>query len=142
MPILNYTTTVTVAKTVGEIQEMLARAGAKRIMIDYEAGQPAAITFEVAGEAYMLPCRAEGVYQRISANKAIKPYLRTREQANRVAWRIVKDWTEAQLAIIEAGLVTLDEVMLPYAMIWPGRSMYQIYTEQRADRLLGDDKGR
>ena len=38
----------------------------------------------------------------------------TREQAHRVAWRIVKDWLEAQLALIQTEMVRLDQVMLPY----------------------------
>jgi hypothetical protein len=32
-----------------------------------------------------------------------------------VAWRIIKDWTEAQLALVQAGVAELAEVFLPYA---------------------------
>jgi hypothetical protein len=32
-----------------------------------------------------------------------------------VAWRIIKDWVEAQLAIVEAEQVELVEVFLPFA---------------------------
>lgn len=43
MPILNYTTKIAAAKTVGEIQAILARAGAQSISIDYdEHAQPIA----------------------------------------------------------------------------------------------------
>lgn len=38
----------------------------------------------------------------------------TPAQAARVAWRIAKDWLEAQSALIDAQLATLDEVMMPY----------------------------
>ncbi|MCH8134806.1 MAG: hypothetical protein IIB77_02370, partial [Proteobacteria bacterium] len=41
--------------------------------------------------------------------------LRTREQASRVAWRIIKDWLRAQLAIIETEQAEMVEVFLPYA---------------------------
>ena len=54
----------------------------------------------------------------------------TVEHAERVAWRIVKDWLEAQLAMIEADLVGLDEVLLPFLMSG-GRSLYEVITEQR-----------
>lgn len=45
MPLSRYTTQVSVDKTVGEIQGMLARSGAKSIMINYEDGQPVSISF-------------------------------------------------------------------------------------------------
>jgi hypothetical protein len=38
-----------------------------------------------------------------------------REQAARIACRIIPNWEEAQLAIIETGLVDLKQVFLPYA---------------------------
>lgn len=42
----------------------------------------------------------------------------------RVAWRIVKDWVEAQMALIESGLAELPEVFLPYAVKPDGRTVY------------------
>lgn len=39
MPIKNYTTKVPAAKTVGEIQAILARHCASRIMLDYDDGR-------------------------------------------------------------------------------------------------------
>ena len=56
-------------------------------------------------------------------DRRIPPKMRTKEQATRVAWRIVKDWLAAQLAMIEAGLVDLEEVFLPYAQNQAGRTV-------------------
>ena len=49
----------------------------------------------------------------------------------------LKDWVEAQAAIIEAGMVTMEQVMLPYLEVRPdGTTLYQAYlTEGR--KLLG-----
>lgn len=48
MPLLNYTTTVNVYKTLGEIQIQLVKHGAKKIMQDYDdAGHIAALSFLV-----------------------------------------------------------------------------------------------
>ncbi len=33
-----------------------------------------------------------------------------------VAWRIVKDWLEAQLALLQSRQVKLEQVMLPYML--------------------------
>jgi hypothetical protein len=124
MAILNYTTTIAVDKTVGEIQKILGAHGAKSIQVDYTLGIPSAVAFFVDtpfGErTYLLPANVEGVWQALAQQhrKGKVPIrLTTKEQAARVAWRIIKDWTEAQMAIIEAGMVTLDQVMLPYMQV-------------------------
>ncbi len=49
----------------------------------------------------------------------------TNEQAQRVAWRIVKDWVEAQMAIVEAQLADMAEVFLPYAITKKGTTLYK-----------------
>ena len=63
-----------------------------------------------------------------SSRKARGTYT-TREHAERVAWRVVKDWLEAQLGMVAAELASLDEVMLPYRQV-EGRSLYQLVSEQ------------
>lgn len=127
MAILNYTTTIPAHRTIGEIQQLLAKKGARSITIAYAAdGAPIALAFELHTPTgvlvYRLPCRAEGV-QRLLRSEA--PRYRTPEHAQRVAWRITKDWTEAQLAIVEAGMAELSEVMLPYMLVGEGQTMFE-----------------
>lgn len=121
MPILNYTTTIEARKTALEILGILADAGARAVNLEYGSDrQPAAITFqvEIQGRAmnFRLPSRWEGVYKVLKDDPKIKNSYRTEAQARRVAWRIIKDWVEAQLAIIQAGAAELAEVFLPYAV--------------------------
>ena len=73
--------------------------------------------------------RVEAVCQVIQKDRKIPPRLRTPEQGQRVAWRIVKDWLEAQLAIIDPEMVTLDQVMLPYMRSADGSTFYDAYLE-------------
>jgi hypothetical protein len=139
MPILNYTTTVDAAKTVAEIQRKLVAAGARSIMVDYdEEGSPSALAFRIVGavgdQAYRLPVNAEGVFRALTRQADAGEVRRTfvsRKHANRVAWRILKDWLEAQLAIIEAGMTTLDEVLLPWMLSPSGRTVGELYAERR-----------
>ena len=130
MPILNYTTTIAVHKTVSEIQEKLAKAGAIAVSIDYdEQKQPSALTFAIMVRNYpvnfRLPSRWNGVYHKVRSDYTISKKLRTEEQARRVAWRIVKDWVEAQLALIDAGCAELPEVFLPYAVSPTGETLFE-----------------
>ena len=123
--ILNYTTTIAAEKTLGEIHNMLVQAGARQVSVDYDAlRQPTAVSFVIVlpfGEAsYWLPANRDAVLallERQCNQGQVRRALVTPGQASRVGWRIIKDWLEAQLAIIEAGLVTLEQVMLPYAIV-------------------------
>jgi hypothetical protein len=47
-----------------------------------------------------------------------------------VAWRVLKDWLEAQLALIEAGVADMSQVMLPYMRGDDGLTVWQRYLER------------
>ncbi len=136
MPILNYTTTIAATKTVSEIQAILGKAGADQIVIRYSKGEPTALVFELGGEMYMLPCRAEAVLKSLQKTAGVSAKQRTPEHAMRVAWRILKDWVEAQVAIVATGMVKVEEVMLPYMLLRDNQTVYDNYREQHAERLL------
>lgn len=138
MPLLNYTTNTPASTTVGEIQAMLARAGASKVMVDYEQGTGyiLAITFQLIlnGQpvSFRLPTDWKPVMQVLEdqKKKSARSGKRWRfaidqEHALNVAWRIVKDWIEAQLAIVETRMVTPEQVFLPYAIVKGGKTLYE-----------------
>lgn len=144
MAVLNYTTQVDALKTAGEIQQRLATHGASRIMIEYSDRRPSGITFELEVETgpalFTLPVNVDAMHrlliQQDKAGKLASSKLRaaersSREQAERVAWRVIKDWLEAQLALIETRMVALDQVMLPYLRVGE-LTVYEQYRAQRA----------
>lgn len=120
MPILNYTTKIDAHKTVAEIQKILAKGGAASIKTDYDNGFPVAISFLASiGERlvpFRLPADFEGVRLTLARDPNVPRALKSMEQAQRVAWRVVKDWTEAQMAFIQAGQATLSQLFLPHAL--------------------------
>ena len=122
MPVLNYTTTIDAHKTVTEIQRLLAKHGARAIMVEYSAaGDPVALTFEItrAGRplGYRLPCRHDALLKLLRNDAAVRPAQRTPAQALRVAWRILLNWCEVQMALIDAEMAGVDEVFMPYALV-------------------------
>lgn len=130
MPILNYTTKVDVYTTIGQIQGMLVKHGAKKILQEYDDnGRMQAVSFQintpVGMQAVRLPANVESV-QRVLAKQKVKCDY---EQAERVAWRIVKDWIEAQMAILESEMVTMDEIFMPYMIDRNGNTMYELFAE-------------
>jgi hypothetical protein len=137
MLIKNYTTKVDVYQSLGEIQGALAKNGARKIMIDYdENGNPVGVTFGIntpqGSLGFLLPANIEGVL-KVFAKQKIKT---DRAQAERTAWRNIRDWVLAQMAFVEAGNVEVDEVFLPYLTDGKGRTLYQVY--QSGQLLLGN----
>lgn len=134
MPILNYTTQISASKSIGEIQKKLSKAGASAVMIEYgPSGEESALSFRFAVDGsdvyFNLPANTDAIYNVLQRTCA--PRYATRKQASNVAWRILKDWVEAQLAVREAGLVELIEVFLPYAQTgMGGKTVYQLFKDK------------
>lgn len=128
MPILNYTTKIDSSKTVSEIQQILGRKGASRVSVDYTNGKATAVTFELNLEGmpinFRLPCNIEGVSLSLKREKKMVA-ARDRNQCERIAWRIVKDWVAAQMALVEAGQAEVSEVFMPYAIHSSGVTLFQ-----------------
>ena len=146
MGTLNYTTTVTVAKSLTEMQTMLAEHGASAVSVLYAQRKPAGLTFALptphGDRHFTLPVDVDAVHRLLveqdkskklaAASHRKRGYYSTPEQAERVAWRIAKDWLEAQLAIVEAQMASLDQVMLPYLHVDGAKTLYAAYREREA----------
>lgn len=139
-PLLDYSTKIEAIKTVGEIQGILAGHGAKSIRTDYsDSGQIEALSFLILtpqGEVGIrLPVDPDAVIRVLTKQHGLgklrshqgKP---TREQAIRVAWRIVKDWVAAQMAILETEMVRMEQVFLPYVITQSGKTLYEAMVDR------------
>lgn len=139
MPILNYTTTVAVARSVSEMQTMLAKAGADTISIRYDDGKPVGLSFRLmtlyGWRHFALPVNAQPIWKVLSKQR-VDARFRKIEHAERVAWRIAKDWLEAQLAIVESQMVSFDQVMLPYMHVDGSKTLYEAYEERETALAL------
>jgi hypothetical protein len=132
-PILNYTTQVEAIKTAGEITAILVDHDAKAIFTEYGANKEVtALSFEVltphGAITIRLPVDANATLNVLTKQwqrgKIPRRYV-NREQANRIAWRIVKDWVEAQMAILETDMVKMEQIFLPYAITAGGKTFYE-----------------
>ena len=133
--ILNFSTKISVFKTAAEIQKQLVKAGARGIYQEYDADQVlCGLSFQLKTDHgiinFKLPANIDGVYKHIQYEKRLAKRLRTREQAARIAWRIIKDWVEAQVAIIKAEIVKAEEVFFPYALDNQGQTIFKAFEAQ------------
>ena len=137
MPIKNYTTSVAAVQTVGEIQGLLAAHGARKVMMDYSAsGKVEAVTFglmingSMAG--FRIDAKPEGVI-RVMKKDGKKC---DEAQAERIAWRNVKDWIAAQLALVETEQAAMEQVFLPYLLDQTDTTLYQRLVERQFQPAL------
>lgn len=141
MPILNYTTKVPAANTVSKIQEILGAKGACRVSVDYLNGKASAIAFElkigVSEVGFKLPCHIAGVAQALKKSSPRGNAWKDSAQVERIAWRIVKDWVEAQMALVEANQAEIGEVFLPYAVHNDGQTMFQHFKSNQLSLMSG-----
>ena len=129
------TTTVAPEKTAAEIEEMLAKHGARRLVKEYDAGgRPSGLMFEMVTEEgaipFKLPINTDAVYQILIAKRSNAYYrqdvqARVHAQAERTAWRIVREWVHAQLALIQTNMVTVVEVFMPYMLMDGNETAYE-----------------
>lgn len=144
MATLNYTTTVNVDRTVGEVTKILAKAGAARVSTDYDQrGRAVGIGFMLTtphgSREFTLAVDIEGVHELLRRDPAVQKRgvsFTTVSHAERVAWRVVKDWLEAQLALIAANMASLDQVMLPFLVVAnDGSTLYDAYRARETAAL-------
>ena len=140
MGILNYSTAIATEKTAGEIQKRLAAAKAQAVMCEYDGeAVMIAMSFRIMTPygllSFRLPANTDGVFKSIEQDSKVPNRLKTRDQAARVAWRILKTWVEAQLAIVDAEMAQLAEVFLPYAQNKKGETVYQTLANSKFKML-------
>lgn len=140
---LNYSTTIPAVKTVAECQQLLAEAGAESVAVHYENREPAGLSFRLdtphGPRAFTLPVDVDGV-QRVIAkmlednpphvSRAQIAKWSTRKHAGDVAWRVARDWLEAVLALISAGMASVQEIMLPFLHVDGDRTLWQAYRDR------------
>lgn len=145
MPLLNYTTTVPAVRSIAEITRRLVEHGATQVLQDYADGRVVGLAFALPTprgvQQYRLPVNVSAVETVLSAYRSgVPPRYQTTEQAERVAWRILKDWVEAQLAIVATRMVTVDQVLLPY-MLMDGETVYDRYLTAQLALTAGVSDG-
>jgi hypothetical protein len=148
--IKNYTTTISVEKTIGEIELLLTRYGAKKILKEYDDNQNIThLTFMVKHDTGLIPIRLPSnpekiiliLNEKVDERIIPKKYKNDIEQASRIMWRIILDWVDSQMTMIEIGQRTLLEIF--FADICPvgsERTLSDKLTEELLPQYLIENK--
>lgn len=127
------TTKIAAEKTAQEIGYLLGQAGARAIQTEYKDRKVSAMSFCVrvkeADIPFRLPIRTEPIFEYLQKRRSPmyrgRKFEQDQEQAERVAWRQVFRWVQAQLALIDTGMVRIEEVFLPYFQVGIDETLFQ-----------------
>lgn len=116
------TTKISPEKTAQEITALLAKAGVASVHTEYTDKKVTALSFsiEIKGTTvpFRLPVRTDKLFHYFQERR--DSYIssdiaeRDRAKAERVGWRQILRWIQAQLALADTGMVKIEEVFLPY----------------------------
>ncbi len=134
------TTKVSAEKTASDIMSLLVKAGVSAVHTEYKDKKVVALSFSVEINTdvdyhdthtvpFRLPVRTEPLFlyfqnRRDSYNRADHVEW-DRAKAERVAWRQIYRWIQAQLALIETDMVKFEEVFLPYVQTGIDETLFQ-----------------
>lgn len=140
----NYTSEVPVERTINRIEQILMNIGAANILKDYENGKLVSIKFAVIEPTtnkkivIIIPANVAAV-QRVFESEVIRRPTKQRlqrieDQAARTAWKLMQEWLEIQLSLIEMNQVEILQVFLPY--IFDGRQSFYAALKSNGFKLL------
>lgn len=130
-------------ETLAEIQKVLRKYNLKKFMADYDNSQISGCIFAVEIDGRQIPFRMPVKWEPLFklAKEGKTKYIRDERQAQRVAWRQVLRWIEAQLALVDTRMADFHEVFLPYIVNREGLTVFQKFSENnfRGVLTVGND---
>jgi hypothetical protein len=137
--IVSYTTSIEPMKTATECITLLASKGATDIGMSSDGdGTPTGLLFVIMTKwgrrQFTVPvdlARTEKTLKEHARKGKIDSRYAAPGQAQRVAWRVVLHWLEAQLALVEIGAQDLEDAMIGYINVEPGKTLAAYYGEQQ-----------
>ena len=142
----NYTSNTPSHLTIARIEQVLIRCGVNAIQKEYlQSGEISAVIFRIeTGEHrhhIRLPVDKAAVLEALwgdyiaGVKKPRKQKDEFKDQAERTAWKLMQDWVEVQLSLIQMRQADFIQVFMPY--VWDGkRTFYQALKESNYKALL------
>jgi len=135
----NYTTDIPANRTILEIQDILAKSGARGIAFEYDnAGNIESLFFRLKIQngqeiSFKLPVKPDAVYKvMFEGVPGERQYGESRRQKSlNISWRIIKEWLEVQFSLIQLNQAEAIEIFLPYMVTGENRTLYQDMKENQ-----------
>lgn len=147
MTVRNYTTQIAIEKTLMEIEQILVKFGAEGVLKQYKGQRIDGLMFFLIKDGQKIPFKIPMniektrtiVVNAVKEGKLPRKYLEEplrSAQGERIAWRIIKDWIDSQLSLLEMQFADPLEIFLPYAYnMVEDKTMYQKFLENKEKYL-------
>ncbi len=145
MAIKNYTSQISAKRSIDYIETQLVKHGARSIMKIYDNKRVTGICFAISVDGvdlpFKLPARIKEAEKVLYSQLGPRTRKETKDkipaQAERTAWKIISDWVEAQMAMIELSQIDITEMMLSYLYDSKrDQTLYQKVKESGLNNLL------
>ena len=146
--IKNITSEIEVEKTIMKIEKILIDFGAQGILKEYTGHRIKSLSFYISRDGQNIPFKlpmnlesARRVVKQAAQNRKIalkfleEPH--TSDKAEKVGWRVIKDWIHAQLSLIEIDFADPVELLLPYVYDTATKQTFFEKIKQNPQMLLG-----
>ena len=136
------TTSIDSSRSAAEICAELVKAGANQIASTYKDGRIVGLrwSMRIGGDdrLFDMPVRVEPVFRIINGRRSFPTSYQAvdRAQADRVAWRQLLRWVQAQMAMIDTGMVETAEVFSPYMVGAQGKTLWEMISDGDMLKLL------
>lgn len=140
MNLKNYTSSVPVINSIGRIEHRLAQAGATFISKAYaedKSGRSIGMIFQIPVNnvpvTFKLPAKTERVFDFMIKQRNRPPKQSQKEailmQADRTAWKILSDWIDIQVSMIQLDQAEAIEIFLPY--VYDGKTDRTLFDKMK-----------
>lgn len=123
-------------ETISEIQKLFRKfnVSVRGILTNYnDDNHVESVSFKINIDGDEIPYKLPADHRPIlaMANQNELKYIRPKdeEQCRRVAWRQIFRWVEAQLALVQTGQGTVDQIFLPYMMVDSNNTLYDKFID-------------
>lgn len=134
MAIKNYSTSIGFNRTISEIEKILGNYDCTQISKVLEDGDPVALYFTIPFKGhpinYKMPTRWKRVHKILQNTKQCSKRQKSERHAKNVAWRNIKDWIDSQTALMEAEMVEIQQIFLPFMVDQQDQTVYDRFLEQ------------
>jgi len=130
-------TEVAPSQSAREIVDLLVEFGATRVEQLYFSSRMSGLSFTIQpprgpGISFDLPIRVGKVEEQLKKKRPSLAKDKLTQLAERIAWRQLLRWVEAQLAMVETGMVQTHEVFTPYARDpETGQTLFEVMESRR-----------
>jgi hypothetical protein len=127
MALKNYKSQSALPNIFTAIEKTLSSHGARQVIRDYDNnGKISSISFLIYTSKGPLGIRLPARFDRVEKLFQEQGIRYQPDQPYRTAWATLRDWVDAQMALVDWEMVKPEEVFLPYAVTPNGETYFEV----------------